>query len=100
MSRAAASIGRKGLTSWQIGDLPATFEQRSERRTVQGFPALVDHGESVALEVLPTASERDHATRLGIRRLILLNVTVPWKRILALLRTPSGSRSATTRTAR
>ncbi|TWE13276.1 ATP-dependent RNA helicase HrpA [Rudaeicoccus suwonensis] len=84
MSRAGSSIERKGLTSWQIGDLPATFEQRSGRRTVQGFPALVDHGESVALEVLPTASERDFATRLGIRRLILLNVTVPWKRILAL----------------
>ncbi|MDQ1483594.1 MAG: ATP-dependent helicase HrpA, partial [Actinomycetota bacterium] len=32
-----------------------------------------------------SAQERDAATRLGIRRLLLLNTTAPWKRVLALL---------------
>ena len=88
VSRAAADIERTGLTDWgDLGTLPATYEQRHGKRTVQGFPSLVDHGDSVSLEVLPTASEQSHATRLGIRRLILLNVDVPWKRIEGLFTT-------------
>ncbi|MDQ1536449.1 MAG: ATP-dependent helicase HrpA [Actinomycetota bacterium] len=85
MKRAAASIERKGLQQWAFGDLPATFEQRVDDRVIQGFPAVVDHGDSVAVEVLPTEQERDAATRLGVRRLLLLNTTAPWKRVLALL---------------
>lgn len=103
VSKAAADIERTGLTTWDLGELPATYEQRSGRRTVQGFPSLVDHGDSVALEVLPTASEQAHATHLGIRRLVLLGVDVPWKRIeslftmrqrLALGNNPHGSTRA------
>ena len=85
MKRAAASIERKGLQQWAFGDLPATFEQRVGDRVIQGFPAVVDHGDSVAVEVLPTQQERDAATRLGVRRLLLLNTTAPWKQVLALL---------------
>ncbi|WP_446664215.1 ATP-dependent RNA helicase HrpA [Flexivirga sp. B27] len=88
VSRAAADIERTGLTAWgDLGTLPATYEQRHGKRTVQGFPALVDHGDAVSLEVLPTASEQAHSTREGIRRLILLNVDVPWKRIEGLFTT-------------
>ncbi|WP_245988669.1 ATP-dependent RNA helicase HrpA [Flexivirga caeni] len=104
VARAAAGIERTGLTGWgDLGTLPASYEQRHGRRTVQGFPALVDHGDTVSLEVLPTASEQAHETRLGIRRLILLNVDVPWKRIeglfttrqrLALGNNPHGSMPA------
>lgn len=85
MQRAAASIERRGLQQWTFGDLPATFEQRVGNRVIQGFPAVVDHGDSVAVEVLASQHERDAATRLGVRRLLLLNTTVPWKRVLALL---------------
>ena len=85
MRRAAESVEREGLRQWVFGDLPETFEQRVGDRVIQGFPAVVDHGDSVALEVLATAQERDTATRLGVRRLLLLNTTAPWKRVLALL---------------
>ena len=85
MAQAAGAVERKGLSQWSFGALPATFEQRRGERVIQGFPALVDHGDSVSVEVLPTQSERDHATRLGVRRLLLLNTTAPWKRVLALL---------------
>jgi ATP-dependent helicase HrpA len=85
MARAASSVERTGLRGWDLGTLPDTFEQRAGKRTVQGFPALVDHGDSVAVEVLASRQERDDATRLGIRRLLLLGTTVPWKRILGLL---------------
>ncbi|MHB1474510.1 MAG: ATP-dependent RNA helicase HrpA, partial [Dermatophilaceae bacterium] len=85
IQRAAASIERRGLQQWAFGDLPGTFEQRVGNRVIQGFPAVVDHGDSVAVEVLASAQERDAATRLGVRRLLLLNTTAPWKRVLALL---------------
>jgi len=85
MKRAAASIERKGLQQWAFGELPATFEQRVGDRVMMGFPAVVDHGDSVAVEVLASQPERDAATRLGVRRLLLLNTTAPWKRVLALL---------------
>ncbi|TQL50515.1 ATP-dependent RNA helicase HrpA [Ornithinicoccus hortensis] len=85
MARAAASVEKQGLTTWDFGVLPETFEQQVGPRTVQGYPALVDTGSAVDIRVLGTASERDRATRLGIRRLLLLNTTAPWKRLLALL---------------
>jgi len=85
MRAAAESVERKGLQQWVFGVLPATFEQRVGDRVIQGFPAVVDHGDSVAVEVLASQQERDAATRLGVRRLLLLNTTAPWKRVLALL---------------
>jgi ATP-dependent helicase HrpA len=85
MRQAAASLERKGLQQWSFGALPATFEQQVGDQVIQGFPAVVDHGDSVAVEVLASEPERDAATRLGVRRLLLLNTTAPWKRVLALL---------------
>ncbi|NHN56055.1 ATP-dependent RNA helicase HrpA [Calidifontibacter sp. DB0510] len=83
VSKAAGSLERSGLRAWSFGTLPETFEGNR----VKGFPALVDSGDTVDLKVLPTASERDHATRAGLRKLLLLNTTVPWKQILGLLDT-------------
>ena len=66
---------------------PATrpSSRRSGGRTVQGFPALVDRGDSVDLVVMTGEREAEAATALGVRRLLLLNTTAPWKRVLASL---------------
>ncbi|HSP61276.1 MAG TPA: DUF3418 domain-containing protein, partial [Ornithinimicrobium sp.] len=85
MARAASAIERQGVTTWDVGRLPDTFEQQVAGRTVHGYPALVDTGASVDVRALPTRSEADRATLLGVRRLLLLGTTPPWKRILALL---------------
>ncbi|MGI8949497.1 MAG: ATP-dependent RNA helicase HrpA [Ornithinimicrobium sp.] len=85
MARAASAIERTGLTTWDLGTLPEVFEQQVGGRTVQGYPALVDTGKAVDVRVLGTRSEADRATRVGVRRLLLLGTTPPWKRILALL---------------
>jgi ATP-dependent helicase HrpA len=85
MRHAATIVERKGLKEWSFGALPATFEQGVGDRVIHGFPAVVDYGDSVAVEVLASAQERDAATRLGVRRLLLLNTTAPWKRVLARL---------------
>jgi ATP-dependent helicase HrpA len=85
MSRAGAAIERKGLRQWDFGTLPSTFETRSGGQAVQGYPALVDRGDSVDLVVLPGEREAEVATRLGVRRLLLLGTSAPWKRVLARL---------------
>ncbi len=85
MSRAGASIERKGLRQWDFGVLPETFESRSAGQVVHGFPALVDRGDRVDLVVMAGEREAGAATALGVRRLLLLNTTAPWKRVLARL---------------
>ncbi|MBM6404139.1 ATP-dependent RNA helicase HrpA [Phycicoccus sp. CSK15P-2] len=85
MSRAGASIERAGLTTWDVGTVPETFEGHAGGQPVVGFPALVDAGDSVALRVLPDAGSAAAAHRAGVRRLLLLGTTAPWKRVLARL---------------
>ena len=85
MARAGASLERTGLTTWSVGTVPETFEGRSGGLTVEGYPALVDEGTSVALRVLPDRGAARASHRRGVRRLLLLNTTAPWKRVLARL---------------
>ncbi|XBO42885.1 ATP-dependent RNA helicase HrpA [Pedococcus sp. KACC 23699] len=85
MSRAGASVERKSLRQWDFGQLPETFETRSGGQVVHGYPALVDRGDSVDLQVLAGEREAQAATTLGVRRLLLLNTTAPWKRVLSRL---------------
>lgn len=85
MKKAAADLERKAVTSWDFGELPSEFEGKRGKNTVKGFPALVDHGDSVAIEVLGTRRQQETATHDGLRRLVLLNSTAPWQRILTLL---------------
>ena len=85
MAKAGASLERTGLTGWTVGTVPDTFEGRSGGHTVEGYPALVDEGTSVALRVLPDRGAARAAHRHGVRRLLLLNTSAPWKRVLARL---------------
>ena len=85
ISRAGASIERTGLTTWDVEDLPETFTAKAGKRTVVGYPALVDEGSTVALRVLPEELQARAAHRGGVRRLLLLNTSPPWKRVLARL---------------
>jgi len=65
MARAGASLERTGLTTWSVGNVPETFEGRSGGLTVEGYPALVDEGTSVALRVLPDRGAAQAAHRRG-----------------------------------
>ncbi|MEO7421604.1 MAG: ATP-dependent RNA helicase HrpA, partial [Ornithinibacter sp.] len=85
MARAGRSLERTGLTTWSIEEVPETFEGRAGGQSVIGHPALVDEGASVALRVLADAGTAEAAHRAGVRRLLLLGTTAPWKRVLARL---------------
>ena len=85
VAAAAAEVERAGLTSWSFGDLPATFAREVDGRTVQGFPALVDEGTTVALRVLGSEREAQAATWSGVRRLLALTVPSPLKGVVSRL---------------
>jgi hypothetical protein len=88
-----------GLCGWTIGALP----RRVVRGRSDGYPALVDEGESVAVRVLGTEAEQGQAMWRGTRRLLLLSVPSPVKAVygrlpndvkLALTHHPHGSVAA------
>jgi len=63
-----------GLTAWTFGDLPALMEIDVAGRTLTGYPALVDEGDSVALRVFDTQDKAAAQHRAGLRRLFALNL--------------------------
>jgi len=70
---------QNALQTWTVGTVPHCVEVVRDGHAVQGFPALVDNGDSVSLRVLSTQAEQQRAMRLGTRRLIALSVTPPRK---------------------
>src|SRR4029077_1584059 len=65
---------RKGIRSWDFGDLPETLAVDREGRRVTGYPALVREGEAVSLRLLDTRTAADAATRAAIIALMRLQL--------------------------
>ncbi|MGV3563180.1 MAG: DUF3418 domain-containing protein, partial [Nocardioides sp.] len=69
-----SGLARTGETTWVFGDLPGSITQTRAGHEVTAYPGLVDEGESVGLEVVGSAEERDARHRLGVVRLVLLGL--------------------------
>jgi ATP-dependent helicase HrpA len=74
---AESGLARTGETSWAFGDIAASFTQARAGHEVQVFPALVDEGSTVGLQVFGSAEEQEAQHRLGVRRLLLLELPSP-----------------------
>ncbi|NPD03725.1 ATP-dependent RNA helicase HrpA [Nocardioides sp. zg-1308] len=74
---ADSGVTTSGRTSWTFGTVEESFVQRRAGHEVRGFPALVDEGSSVGLQVLATPEEAAAHHRLGVRRLVLLALGPP-----------------------
>ena len=72
-----AGLARSGETTWAFGTLDesATLTRAGHRVTV--FPALVDEGATVGLGVFGSTDEAEARHRLGVRRLLLLALSLP-----------------------
>ncbi|CAI9415748.1 ATP-dependent RNA helicase HrpA [Nocardioides sp. T2.26MG-1] len=77
-----SGLARTGATTWEFGTIPATHTERRAGHEVQVFPALVDDGATVGLQVFGSAEEADARHRLGVRRLLLLELASPVKQVL------------------
>ncbi|WP_296605706.1 ATP-dependent RNA helicase HrpA [Nocardioides sp.] len=77
-----SGLARTGETSWAFGEIPATHTDRRAGHEVQVHPALVDEGSSVGLQVHGSADEAEARHRLGVRRLLLLELPSPVRTVL------------------
>ena len=73
-ARGAATIVDQRFTDWTFGELPELLEIRKGAQTLIGFPALMDAGDAVTIEVFdePEAAAAKH--RAGLRRLFALQI--------------------------
>lgn len=74
-NQAAAVPGtHQNLTSWTFGELPELLEIQRGKQTLIGFPALVDKGAHCDLEVFDDPNEAARIHRIGLRRLLALQL--------------------------
>ena len=86
---AAPSDERRGITTWDVGDLPQVVESADRALDVKAYPTLLDVGESVSLRVVSTPELQQRAMRGGVRRLLLLD-GAPSRRSIERLITNAG----------
>jgi ATP-dependent helicase HrpA len=61
-------------TAWTFGELPELMEVRRGSQALIGFPALVDGGDAVTIEVFDEPSVAAQRHRAGLRRLFALQL--------------------------
>ena len=61
-------------TAWDFGELPELMEIRRKGQVLVGFPALIDAGDAVGIEVFDEPEVAAARHRLGLRRLFALQV--------------------------
>ena len=59
-------------TGWTMGDLPEIMEIRRGGHTLVGYPALVDAGDAVTLQVFESPEKAREAHADGVRRLLAI----------------------------
>ncbi|MET3963594.1 ATP-dependent helicase HrpA [Marmoricola sp. OAE513] len=79
MAGAAAESGMTatGQRSWTFGTIEPSFRQVRAGHEVRGFPALVDEGTTVGLQVFATEAEQEAQHLRGVRRLLMLAIPAP-----------------------
>ncbi len=78
-TQAAAAAEAARYTAWSFGELPELMEIRRGAQTLVGFPALVDRGDSVEIEVFDEPELAAAKHRAGLRRLVALQIKEPLK---------------------
>ena len=76
---AAAAPPSVRYTDWTFGELPELMELRKAGQTLVGFPALIDKGTGVEIEVFDEPEVAAAKHRAGLRRLIALQLKEPLK---------------------
>lgn len=99
----ASDITRRGITRWDFDVLPDAIQRQQGRSLMQFFPALVDHGQSVSIELFESQHAANKAMLAGMRRLIMLSLhaqvkllkkSMPKQREISLYYATIGKREA------
>jgi ATP-dependent helicase HrpA len=73
-SGAASAPADQRYTSWAFGELPELMEITKGKQTLIGFPALVDVGDAVCIEVFDEPEVAATKHRAGLRRLFAMQI--------------------------
>ena len=76
---AAPAVEAKSYTAWTFGELPELMEIRKGGQSLVGFPALIDKGAAVEIEVFDEPDVAAAKHRAGLRRLVSLQIREPLK---------------------
>ena len=71
---AKTSSAEQRHTTWDFGELPELMEIRKGGQTLIGFPALIDDGDAVRIEVFDEPEVAQARHRAGLRRLFALQI--------------------------
>ncbi|MDO8333300.1 MAG: ATP-dependent RNA helicase HrpA [Nitrosomonas sp.] len=66
------SIEQDHITQWDFGDLPVEIAFKRNHQQLNGYPALIDQTDSVAIRLFDTPAAAETAMRSGVRRLLCL----------------------------
>ncbi len=77
--RATPAVEAARHTAWSFGELPELMEIRRGAQRLVGFPALVDCGDGVEIEVFDEPEMAASRHRAGLRRLVALQIKEPLK---------------------
>ncbi len=69
-----AAPAEQRYTAWTFGELPELMEIRKGGQTLIGFPALIDQGDAVSIEVFDEPEVAAARHRAGLRRLFALQI--------------------------
>ncbi|WP_416208612.1 ATP-dependent RNA helicase HrpA [Acidovorax sp.] len=72
-AKPAAPAGQR-YTAWTFGELPELMEIKKAGQTLIGFPALIDGGDAVTIEVFDEPEVAAAKHRAGLRRLFALQI--------------------------
>ncbi|HSH88672.1 MAG TPA: ATP-dependent RNA helicase HrpA, partial [Ramlibacter sp.] len=73
-AHAAASPAGGKFATWSFGELPELMEVRKGGTSLIGFPALIDQGDGVTIEVFDEPDVAAAKHRAGLRRLFSLQI--------------------------
>jgi ATP-dependent helicase HrpA len=69
-----AAVTEQRYTAWTFGELPELLEIHKGGQTLIGFPALIDAGDAVTVEVFDEPEVAAAKHRAGLRRLFALQI--------------------------
>ncbi|MEO5670016.1 MAG: DUF3418 domain-containing protein, partial [Ramlibacter sp.] len=67
-------VDAQRYTAWTFGELPELMEVRKGATSLVGFPALIDQGDAVTIEVFDEPGVAAAKHRAGLRRLVALQI--------------------------
>ncbi|WP_407704974.1 ATP-dependent RNA helicase HrpA [Thalassotalea hakodatensis] len=72
-------IERADIKAWDFESIPEHYEKKVANLAIKAYPALVDHNNTVAIELFEHKPLADKAMHFGVARLVLLNIPSPIK---------------------